>query len=132
MTPTEHEIVVFFSIVLGLLGAILIVIQIYQSLKRQPPLEQTFASTVRVDELENDMTRRIDKLEVQLASSFGAIDHKLDDHNKQAERRSSLLHTRINNISTAVSSLAGRCSAMHRGQHTEPLKIEATPEEVTG
>ena len=130
MNPTEHELVIFFVIIIGSMSVLALGITIYQGLRRKPTVDEQFATNNRVDALEDDMDSRIDKLEIQLSTSFGAIDHKLDDHNRQAEKRSSLLHGRINNIATGVSTLAGRCSAMHG--HKPLVLVVPETEEATG
>jgi hypothetical protein len=91
-------------------------------MRRQPPIEREFATKVELDAT----NKRVERIELRIEQMF-------QQQLAAGEQRSAAIHKRIDGIAdmlsdlgAKISTIAGRCAAMHGAPLTPPT-VTAAP-----
>jgi len=118
MNPTPEQIGIFIMVFLTLIPAI-DKLRIWFSggenrrISPQPLMVKEASEYATKDELK--------ELESKFVGGVQQIQTALAEHNKSAERRSSILHNRINRLLLATGTIVGRCQALHGKFPSDPI-----------
>jgi len=98
------------------------VVGIWARLRRQPPIEREFATKTELDAT----NKRVERIELRIEQMF-------QQQLAAGEQRSAAIHKRIDGIAdmlsdlgAKISTIAGRCAAMH-GQPMQPPPLPGAP-----